>query len=108
MINWSECPPLQAHRIRFLSSDGHVRDVMRYELDQARDVDPDLRVIATTPEEWESFLFEQKFIDLEWNKRKMLTESDVKFLSSCGIAWGDAASWKDEAGVPMWSTRGDE
>jgi hypothetical protein len=108
MIDWGACQPLQPHRVRFLSSDGHVRDVMRYELDQAREVDPDLRVIAKTPEEWESFVCEQKFIDLEWSKRTFLTDGDVKFLKACGIVWGSPASWMEEVGVPMRSTRGDE
>jgi hypothetical protein len=107
MIDWGRCKPLQPHRVRFLSSDGHVHDVMHYELDQAREIDPDLRVVATTPEEWEHYVFEEYFAEHQWNKRKLLTIEDMKFLSACGIAWGKSISWHTER-VDLYSLWGDE
>jgi hypothetical protein len=99
-------PPMKPHRIRYIRND-KVYECMRYQEVDLEEYEG-IVIVAREPEEWESFVFEQKFIDSEWNKRKMLTESDVKLLSSCGIAWGEAASWKEEEGVPMWSMRGEE
>jgi hypothetical protein len=107
MIDWGKCIPLQPHRIRFLSSDGYVHDVMRYELDQAREIDPDLRVLAASPEEWIEFCQLQKQIERDWNKRKMLTDSDVKMLKSMGVSCGKPLHWGHEE-VGLYSLRGEE
>jgi|HubBroStandDraft_5_1064220.scaffolds.fasta_scaffold719137_2 hypothetical protein len=107
MIDWEKCGPLKPHRVRFLSSDGRVHDVMRYELDQAREIDPDLRVLATSSEEWTQFCGQQKQIERDWNKRNMLTDSDLQMLRGMGVSFGKPLHWGQEE-VGLYSLRGDE
>ena len=107
MIVWERCPPLRSLRVRFLSSDGHVHDVKSSGLNDARKIDPELRVLATTPEEWIDFLVDQKLIERHWALRNIVTDVDTKMLQSMGIKWGRPAHWGEEP-VNLYSLRGDE
>jgi len=86
MINWAAYPPLEPGRVLFMASDRSLHSVPSELLWQAYDVDPDLTVLADSPEGWRKFVREQIEIDQQWANRNTVTATDSKFLRACGIA----------------------
>jgi hypothetical protein len=91
MFNWAEYPPLEPGRAIFLASDHSLHSVPSELLWQALEIDPDLTVLADSPEGWQEFVREQIEIDQQWNLRHEFTVSDQAIFASMGIAaWSDS------------------
>jgi hypothetical protein len=80
---------LEAGRTIFMSSDHRFHSVPTRNLWQAREIDPDLIVLADSPEGWREFLRGQAEIKRQWNLRHEFTGADRTMLESMGIAWND-------------------
>jgi hypothetical protein len=73
----------------FMASDNSLHSVPLRFLRNARAIDPDLVVLATSPEEWRTFVAEQIEIEHQWANRDTFTEADQAMFASMGIAWND-------------------
>jgi hypothetical protein len=90
MFNWAAYPPLEPGRVLFMASDRSLHSVPVECLWEAYDVDPDLTVLADSPEGWQEFVGEQIEIEQQWNLRKEFTVADQAMFASMGIAaWND-------------------
>jgi hypothetical protein len=89
MTDWRHLPDLEPGRALFLASDGCLHSVPLRFLRNARAIDPDLNVLATSPEQWRQFVAEQTEIDQQWANRNTVTEADRAMFASMGIAWND-------------------
>jgi hypothetical protein len=73
----------------FQDSRGGIHSVPLRFLRNARSVDPDLVVLATSPEQWQQFVGEQLGVDQQWNLRQEFTAADRELLKAMGIAWNE-------------------
>lgn len=80
---------LRPGRIMFLASDHRLHSVPSESIWQAREIDPDLIVLADSPESWQAFLTEQSEIERTWNLRNTLTVADRQMLREVGVEWND-------------------
>jgi hypothetical protein len=87
VINWRHLPVLEPGCAMFQDSRGGIHSVPLRFLRNARSVDPDLVVLATSPEQWQQFVGEQLEIEHQWNLRQMFTTADRQFLASVGVRW---------------------
>jgi hypothetical protein len=81
---------LEAGRTIFMSSDHRFHSVPTRNLWQAREIDPDLIILADSPEGWQEFVREQIEIENQWANRNTVTDADQAMFASMGIsAWND-------------------
>jgi hypothetical protein len=73
----------------FMDSNGGIHSVPLRFLRNARAIDPDLVVLATSPKEWRTFVERQLGVDQQWANRNTLTDYDREMLRQMGIAWND-------------------
>jgi hypothetical protein len=89
MFNWAAYPPLETGRTLFVASDSSLHSVPSDVLWMAYNVDPDLIVLADSPEGWQEFVKEQIEIEHQWSLRQERTVADRRMLAEMGIAWND-------------------
>jgi hypothetical protein len=90
VTDWANLPPLDPGCALFRASDNSLHSVPLRFLRNARAIDPDLVVLATSPEGWQQFVAKQLEIDQQWNLRQELTVDDRHMLAAMGIAaWND-------------------
>jgi hypothetical protein len=71
----------------FMSSDHRIHSVPTKNLWQAYGIDPNLIVLADSPEGWQEFVRGQAEIERQWNLRHVLTSNDRLMLREMGTAW---------------------
>jgi hypothetical protein len=84
--NWQNVQ-LGLGRTIFCASDDTLHSVPSEFLYQAREIDPDLIVLADSPHGWQEFVREQAEIERQWSLRQVLTTDDSEMLKSMGISW---------------------
>lgn len=86
MSDWEKIS-LGPGRAMFQDSQGGLHSVPLEHLDDAREIDDGLVVLATSPEEWRAFVQRQRFIEAQWALRNTFTGEDGRMLSAMGVAW---------------------
>lgn len=86
--NWQNVE-LGPGRTLFMASDFSLHSVPSEFLWQAREIDPDLVVLADSPEGWQEFVREQTEAERQWNLRQAFTTTDWRMLREMGIAWDE-------------------
>jgi hypothetical protein len=89
MTNWRHLPDLEPGCAMFRDSRGGIHSVPLRFLRNARAIDPDLTVLATSPEGWRAFVEQQLGVDQQWANRNTVTDDDRELLRQIGIAWHD-------------------
>jgi len=92
--NWQNVE-LGPGRTLFMASDFSLHSVPSEFLWQAREIDPDLIVLADSPEGWREFVREQNEIDQQWANRNAVTTTDQAMLKEMGIAAWDEPSLEE-------------
>jgi hypothetical protein len=85
-INWNSAPVLHEGRAMIFSG-GNLRSVATDELDDLFDIDPNMTVLADTPEAWKTYVRDRVREISEWALRNCITLADRKFLQAVGVAW---------------------
>jgi hypothetical protein len=76
----------------FLSSDGGLHTCNASAVRHVLEMDEDAQILATNPEEWRTFVREQRLIFLDWCCRETFTDFDAKWLREMGVVWEVAPS----------------
>jgi hypothetical protein len=85
-IDWSSAPALRDGDAMIVFG-GNLRSVAAEELDDLFDINPDLIVLADTPQEWKAYVRDRVREIAEWALRNCITLADQKFLEAVGVAW---------------------
>jgi hypothetical protein len=86
MINWNSAPALREGHAMIVSG-GNLRSVAADELDDLFDINPDLIVLADTPQEWKAYVRDRVREIAEWALRNCITPADREFLRAVGVSW---------------------
>jgi hypothetical protein len=88
-IAWHELSAdmVKPGKAAFLAKDGSLHTCDASAIDAVRLMDEDAQILARSPEEWKTFVIEQRLIFLYWCERQTFTEYDSKWLREMGIAW---------------------
>jgi len=70
----------------------NLRSVNADELDELFDINPDLIVLAETPEAWQAYVRDRVREIAEWALRNCITRADREFLKAVGVAWAGTSS----------------
>jgi hypothetical protein len=90
-IDWNSAPALREGHAMIVSG-GNLRSVAAEELDDLFDINPDLIVLADTPEAWKAYVRDRVREVVEWTLRHCVTLKDQEFLHAVGITWNSAPS----------------
>jgi hypothetical protein len=89
VTDWANLPPLEPGCAMFMASDNSLHSVPLRFLRNARSIDPELVVLATSPEQWQQFVAERTEIEQQWANRNTVTDDDRELLRQMGIKWID-------------------
>jgi hypothetical protein len=85
-IDWNSAPALREGHAMIVSGE-NLRSVAVDELDDLYEDDPDLCVLADSPEAWKAYVRDRVREIAEWALRNCITLKDREFLKAVGVAW---------------------